>query len=396
MNPPGATMHLHEFIEEHRDEIIFRARAKVASRAHPPPTTNELTNGVPLFLTQLGAILRQELAPSTPESAMGMSASQHGGDLLARGFTISEVVHDYGDLCQVITELATVLRLPISITDFHTLNRCLDDAIASAVTEYARRHDEGVSDAEIRRQGYLVHELRNHLNTASLAFQVVKSGKVGIAGSTFDMLERSLGQLRELIDRSVTEVLIASGTNQRSRIKVAEFIEELAIVAIADATRRGLHFRVEHADRPLWIEVDPHLLASALSNLVQNAFKFTRPSSHVWLRILPTADRVSFAVEDECGGLPAGAAEAIFRPFEQRGTDRTGLGLGLAISRHAVRACGGRLSVRNLPGQGCVFTVDLPLSVLESDARSGSEEPEPVVVRPELEVTSAGRTALSH
>ena len=377
-------MHLHEFIEEHRDEIISRARAKVSSRTHPPPTTHELTNGIPLFLTQLGAILRQEVAPSaSEESAMEISATLHGGDLLASGFTISEVVHDYGDLCQAITELATDLHLPIGISDFRTLNRCLDDAIASAVTEYARRHDEGISDAEIRRQGYLVHELRNHLNTASLAFQVVKTGKVGIAGSTFDMLERSLGELRELIDRSVLEVKIASGTSQRRRLQVAEFIEEMAIVAVADAARRGLKFRVEHADRPLWIDADPHLLASALSNLLQNAFKFTRPSGNVWLRIMPTADRVAFAVEDECGGLPIGAAEAIFRPFEQRGTDRTGLGLGLAISRHAVHASGGRLSVRDLPGKGCVFTVDMPLSVQEAaDDRSSFEERVPVVVRP--------------
>ena len=375
-------MHLHEFIEEHRDEIISRARAKVSSRAHPPPTTHELTNGVPLFLTQLGAILEQEIESTTGQSEMGMSAKLHGGDLLARGFTISEVVHDYGDLCQVITELAADLRLPISISDFRTLNRCLDDAIASAVTEYARKHDEGISDAEIRRQGYLVHELRNHLNTASLAFQVVKTGKVGIAGSTFDMLERSLGELRELIDRSVLEVKTASGTSQRRRLQVAEFIEEMAIVAVADATRRGLKFRVEHADRPLWIDADPHLLASALSNLLQNAFKFTRPAGNVCLRIMPTADRVAFAVEDECGGLPIGAAEAIFRPFEQRGTDRTGLGLGLAISRHAVQASGGRLSVRDLPGKGCVFTVDMPLSVQEvADDRSSFEERVPVVVR---------------
>ena len=376
-------MHLHEFIEEHRDEIIRRARAKVSSRAHPPPTTHELTNGIPLFLTQLGAILRQDLAPSArEESAMGMSATLHGGDLLASGFTISEVVHDYGDLCQAITELATDLRLPISSTDFRTLNRCLDDAIASAVTEYSRRHDEGVSDAEIRRQGYLVHELRNHLNTATLAFQVVKTGKVGIAGSTFDMLERSLGQLRELIDRSVSEVRTASDTYQRRRLQVAEFIEELAIIAIADASRRGLQFRVEHADRPLCIEADPHLLASAFSNLLQNAFKFTRPSGRVWLRILPVNDRVSFEVEDECGGLPIGVEEAIFRPFDQRGIDRSGLGLGLSISRHAVQACGGRLSVRDLPGTGCVFTIDMPLAVDEAgDARSDSEEREPVGVR---------------
>jgi len=368
MSPrPCQVMQLHEFIEEHRDEIIARARAKVSSRALPPPTTHELTNGVPLFLTQLGSILRRERADSSREnSEMGISAMLHGGDLLASGFTISEVVHDYGDLCQAITELATNLSLPISITDFHTLNRCLDDAIASAVTEYSRRHDEGASDAEIRRKGYLAHELRNHLNTATLAFQVVKTGKVGISGSTFEMLERSLSQLRELIDRSMLEVRTGSAMNQIRSLAVAEFIEELTIVALADATRRGLRFRVEHADRVLRINADPHLLASALSNLLQNAFKFTHPSGNVWLRVIPTADYVLIEVEDECGGLPAGAAERMFRPFEQLGSDRSGLGLGLSISWNAVKACGGMLSVRDVPDKGCVFTVELPLAIDEA------------------------------
>jgi C4-dicarboxylate-specific signal transduction histidine kinase len=73
----------------------------------------------------------------------------------------------------------------------------------------------------------------------------------------------------------------------------------------------------------------------------------------------PAAGRVLISVEDECGGLPDGTAESIFRPFVQRGAVRTGLGLGLFISRRGVEANGGELNVRNLPGRGCVFTLDL-------------------------------------
>ena len=64
-------------------------------------------------------------------------------------------------------------------------------------------------------------------------------------------------------------------------------------------------------------------------------------------------------MQDECGGLAAGDADELFRPFEQRSADRTGLGLGLAFSRWGVEANRGRLYARNLSG-GCVFTVDLP------------------------------------
>ena len=71
-------------------------------------------------------------------------------------------------------------------------------------------------------------------------------------------------------------------------------------------------------------------------------------------------DRVLIEVQDECGGLPEGQSAELFHPFEQRGSDRTGLGLGLAYSQWAIVANGGRIYVRNLPASGCVFIADLP------------------------------------
>jgi signal transduction histidine kinase len=94
--------------------------------------------------------------------------------------------------------------------------------------------------------------------------------------------------------------------------------------------------------------------------LLQNAFNFTRPASTVTLRVHATAERVLIEVQDQCGGLPTEVNE-LFRPFEQRGADRTGLGLGLSFSRWGVEANHGRVYARNVPnGEGCIFTVDLP------------------------------------
>jgi signal transduction histidine kinase len=103
------------------------------------------------------------------------------------------------------------------------------------------------------------------------------------------------------------------------------------------------------------------MIVSAVTNLLQNAFKFTRSGGHVSLTTHSTAGRLIIDIEDECGGLPPGRSEELFSPFAQRGADRTGLGLGLSISRRAVEANGGTLRVRNLPGKGCVFTIDLPV-----------------------------------
>jgi len=140
------------------------------------------------------------------------SAGQHGHDLLLQGFTVSQVVHDYGDVCQTVTDLALETNAPISTEDFRTLNRCLDEAIASAVTIYMREsqqsHPDNSTDRDNERVGFLVHEMRNLVNTAVVAFEVLKSGNVGVGGSTGAVLNRTLMGLRDLVARSPSPALL--------------------------------------------------------------------------------------------------------------------------------------------------------------------------------------------
>jgi signal transduction histidine kinase len=146
-------------------------------------------------------------------------------------------------------------------------------------------------------------------------------------------------------------------------MRVAEFIEEMEINASADATHHNLQFSVEHVDSKLTINVDRLLFASAISNLLQNAFKFTRLYGHVRLGIQSTDDRLSIEIEDESGGLLPGAAEALFRPLQRGESDRAGPGrVGLAVSRQAIEADGGKILLRDIPGKGCVFIVEMPLA----------------------------------
>jgi signal transduction histidine kinase len=352
---------LHEFITINRDEIIGRCRAKVATRSIPPPTVREIDHGVPVFLDQLAQALRLGRS-SSPE--IGTSAIQHGQDLLRQGFSVSQVVHDYGDVCQAITELALEMDAPIGTDDFRTLNHCLDDAIASAVTEYGRvRHQltiDGEATRGSERLGFLAHELRNLTNTAIVAFEVLKTGDVGVAGSTGAVLHRSLLGMRDLIGRSLAEVWLAHGVQNPEPLLVSALIEDLAPAARLTANAQGITFTMLPIEEGVTIEADRHVLSAVLMNLLQNAFKFTRPHTTVTLRVDAGADRVLLEIQDECGGLPPGDVEELFRPFEQRSADRTGWGLGLAFSRWGVEANHGRIYARNLPEGGCVFTVDLP------------------------------------
>ena len=363
---------LHEFISLNRDEIIRRCREKVASRSIPPPTAAEIDHGVPVFLDQLVRALRPGFI-SSPE--INDSAVQHGHDLLVQGFTVSQVVHGYGDVCQSITELAVEINAPISTDDFRMLNQCLDDAIAGAVTEYGRERDQSTLDGAVQRGserlGFLAHELRNLVNTAILAFEMLKTGDVGVRGSTGKVLDRSLNGLRSLISRSLAEVRLTRGVPHRKRFLVSEFIQELAPSAKIEARSRGVKLIVAPIDDQAAIEGDRQVLAAVVSNLLQNAFKFTRPGTTVRLRVGAGADRVLIEVEDQCGGLVGGNVNELFRPFEQRSSDRSGLGLGLALCRWGADANNGRLYARNLPDRGCIFTLDLPRVAVPSIVKAG-------------------------
>jgi signal transduction histidine kinase len=360
---------LYEFTTLNREEIITRCRAKVATRSIPPPSEAEINHGVPLFLDQLVDMLQS--GGGTGE--IDRSAGQHGHDLLLKGFTVSQVVHDYGDVCQTITELAMETNAPIAIEDFRTLNKCLDEAIASAVTMYTREsqqsHSDKATDRDNERVGFLVHEMRNLVNTAVIAFEVLKSGNVAVGGSTGVVLNRTLMGLRDLIARSLEEIRSTNAVKNKKQILVSEFIDEIGAAAILEAHARGLKLTVSPVQDELAIEADQQILAAVVGNLLQNAFKFTRPHSTVTLSVRGSADRVLIEIHDECGGLPGESGEKeLVASFEQLGADRSGLGIGLTFSRWGAEANGGRLYASNVPGKGCVFTVDLPRSPVPATA----------------------------
>jgi signal transduction histidine kinase len=370
---------MHDFLSNNRDDLIERCRLKVAHRPARGATVQQLQSGVPLFLDQLIQTLRIEQTakpmnsrkisgPASGEpsfSAIGTSAAQHGRQLLKLGFSVDQVVHDYGDLCQAITDLAYERDAPFQIDEFRTLNRCLDNAIADAVTEFSYQRDSASTGKHVEemneRLGFFAHELRNFLQTATLAFAAAKAGSLSLSGATGSVLERSLTGLRELIDHSLAEVrLTAGGPTPPQLFSLADFIGEIKQAADLAAQARGCSFTISHVEANLAVCANRDLLFSALGNLLQNAFKFTHLQTEVTLDAYAVADQILIDVKDHCGGLSATDVESMFQPFEQNGVDRTGLGLGLSIARRSVEASDGVLSVRDIPGTGCVFTISLP------------------------------------
>jgi signal transduction histidine kinase len=349
---------LHNFILEYRDQITDRAA--VLSRPRDPLRHPEaLTGEIQTFLTEVSETLSQ--GGGAPAGPPGSSrAARNGANLLRSGLPIIEAVQSYGDVCQAVTALAAESRVPISADEFCVFNRCLDDAIGHAVSEYNRVEEETRSLGEIERLGVAAHELRDQLQTAQLSLRALQMTGEGINGAAGQMLDRALGNLSVVIERTLSDVRLAAGVNRRDSIDLVSFLREVAATAQLHAEDRGVTFTLD-AEISGCVEGDRQLLMSAVMNLVHNALKFTKLGGDVRLTARTTAEQLSIAVQDECGGLPDHAA-GIFSSFtDRRGVDRSGLGLGLSIAKKVIRSHAGTIAVRNLPGTGCVFTIEMPL-----------------------------------
>ena len=215
---------LQDFLTCHRDELIQHCREKVAKRYAPIAPPQVVDHGVPLFLEQLVATLacehmttaRAESEPgrSPVATEIGRAATLHGTELLRLGFTVDQVVHHYGDVCQAITDLAVKRNAAIPTDEFRTLNRCLDEAIADAVTAFSDERENallGHATDLHQRIGELADEQRRLVNIALQTLVAIQSGQLAPSGATGAALVRTLQELRDLVDRTLPEIRLISG-----------------------------------------------------------------------------------------------------------------------------------------------------------------------------------------
>lgn len=392
---------LHEFLLENENEILAMTEKKSLALAGVRPSSEQLKKGLPIFYKQLLGVLLHNRghAPATPgkdramavaagdsdESALAMAAGRPDGAALARsaglhgieffrlGYTLSHVVHAYGAMCQSITALATKKNITITPAEFRDLNLCLDVAIAGAVTEYQFVRNTQESSREVEHLGFLAHELRNAIGTVKMAIALIKTGTVGFGGSTGQVLDRGVLRIEELVDRSLTEVRFRVDPEVRKEsVSLIQIVNQLMVTAEIEAQAKGQVISLD-IDPTLVAEADQQLIYSAISNLIQNALKYSHPGGKIQIRGTHAGKNVVIEVEDECGGLSDRASE-LFKPFEQQHEDRKGLGLGLTIAQKAILLNHGTIDVRNLPGKGCVFTITLPQKLEVPDSSDVKSE----------------------
>jgi hypothetical protein len=245
--------------------------------------------------------------------------------------------------------------------------KSLITGIADAVTEYSRQRDVELQRQHNEHVGFIAHELRNPLGSATAAFDLLKlRGKIPPDARESVVLERGLKRMQELIDHSLNIARAASGVELRTeRVSLRELLEELAATAVPEAEQKEIALSVR-VETDAVVALDLRLVRSALTNLLRNAIKYTPVGGSVELRGSVASGRATIEVEDCCGGLPPGAVEKAFAPFVRLNTSEEGSGLGLAIAKQAVDAHGGSIRVQDLPKKGCIFALEFPAPTASS------------------------------
>jgi signal transduction histidine kinase len=361
---------LHEVLAAKRDEVLLRWTEGVR-RERPDPSISggELVDHVPRFVDEIVTILRDvdelkgEVDLKSEVAVLETSAAEHGNQRFRLGFDIETVVREYGLLHHCILQVASNNGVVVTLSEQRTLVEAISEGIVDAASQYTRQRDVELARRSGEHFAFVAHELRNPLGSAELAFSSLsKKGLLPDSPMT-KLLGRGLRRTKELIENTLSLMLAGQMNDlRRTKVKLSDLLEDAMHEAEPAAADKHVTLSTDSKTEPV-IDVDERLMRSALTNVVGNAVKFTRNGGTVHIHSFEDGGRAVVEVEDTCGGLPPDAAEKMFTPFVQVGEDRTGFGLGLAIARQALQAHGGNISVRDRPGVGCTFVVEVPTSI---------------------------------
>jgi hypothetical protein len=352
-------------LEAKTHEIMERWKAKVRGTLTPesmPPL--ELVDHLPEYLAEIVTALRRDagLRAGGPSALESTTAAEHGAQRLRLGFSLDSVVREYGALRDAIIQTARDAHVDIGFRELQVISDAIISGIARAVSEYTIERDAELMRHANEHFAFIAHELRNPLSSAMYALQALKQRGEISPGRTSHALERSLNRMQDLIDQTLRLARIASGIELKlQETTVGALFEDAEFSAISESESKGVAIRCL-LDGDRMVELDVRLVRSALSNLLTNAVKYSRPGGTVELRGRLAIGRLSIEIEDCCGGLPPGKVEEAFAPFVRLDKQGSGFGLGLAIAKQAVDAHGGTIRVQNLPGKGCVFVLEFPVS----------------------------------
>jgi signal transduction histidine kinase len=341
---------------------LERVRRECLAARQDVPTT-ELRDSIGEYLVRLAAVIRgDQTIAAGGAAAWAEVAREHADTRVRLGFDIDQLVHEFILLRRVLFDVVREEGLLPDSFQSERLADLIDAAIATAVKGYVEARDIAERRVQAEHIGFLTHELRNPLTTATMAATRLrrKPHVVSTEHATLDILERGLNRVRSLIDGILATQRfeareVESHPQQRT---LGEIISEATRAAELEAKNKGIVFTARY-EPAVVVHVDSTLTLSALQNVVDNAVKFTDRGD---VRLVAESEEteVIIHVYDNCDGLAPEELKTIFEPFKRAHSGKAGTGLGLAIARRAVEAQGGRIGAESKIGQGCRFWLALP------------------------------------
>jgi two-component system phosphate regulon sensor histidine kinase PhoR len=295
------------------------------------------------------------------------------------GRPLTEVVRHPDVLRNIETALAegvevreSILRLPtgrafqLSVTPFKRANEGGAEAVIVMFFDVTRL--EKLESVRREFVGNVSHELRTPLTSIKAFVETLEEGGLDDKANA----ERFLGIIRKHADRmgdlihDLTDLsLIETGaiSLQIHEVDAAPIVGGVVEQLLPLADRRGIEL-ISELPTPFPIRADQLRLEQMVTNLLDNAIKFSNSGGKVRVKGNVDQSNVVLSVEDEGIGIPAGSQDKIFHRFYQENRDESremgGTGLGLSIVKHLMRLHGGQVRVESELGQGATFYLEFP------------------------------------
>lgn len=355
---------MYEFITANRSWLLERCKQfrEARSRAGPDERTDE---GIALFLDQLTASLKVDIANGDRSREIsgsdvgipahfeiGSSAAIQGRHMEELGFNVNDVVHSYGDICHAIVELAMQQAMSFDVGEYRMLNRCLDNAVASAVSEFSYQHDAdtaaGRESSENQRLSLIGNELRNQLGTATLAVAALKARELTMGGTTGSILERSLNSLGKLVDEMLRIAEIEEDSSELlGLIPLADFIEEFKATLEETGAAQSRRLNISTVEPRLGVKGSRDTMQAALAGLAQAAFQMTQTNDEIGVHAYASGARIRIDIV-----CPAASQ----LPPEQQ--------LALAVVSRMIEGMQGKLTMQDGKDSPLTLTINLPRQTL--------------------------------
>lgn len=307
-----------------------------------------------------------------------------GGRISCAFDELKDAAHDLGAGRPVSQTQPQVQEAQVVHETMREAARLLEMRDAS-LREADRRKDEFIA--------VLAHELRNPLAPVRTAVEVLRRAQPGDAGDVRArrVIERQVAHMSRLIDDLLDVARIARGKMSltRERCDLGRIVRQVAHDWWPQIHEAGLQVDVSAPPQPVWIDADPVRVARMLTNLINNAVRFTERGGLLRLAagVDENAGTAWMRVADTGVGIEPQVMARLFDPFAQASQDfartKGGLGLGLALTRSLAKLHGGRVEATSAGlGQGATFTVWLPrapapASLAPEPATAPSQSPPP-------------------